>query len=217
MKQSTPYNPLDKINLGASVAEALLEMDARPLGDIGERFDGAGVYAIYYSGPFEPYAMLSKQNQGGQFDAPIYVGKADAEGGRKGALGLDAIAGSPLYKRLRDHSKSIAQVENLDLSDFHYRCLIVEPIFVALGEALLIATFAPIWNNHLDGFGNHDPGKGRYQGLRPRWDALHPGRSWAGKCSPRSETPEQIATEIESLLRTKPFPRRVKMFRSSEE
>lgn len=39
--------------------------------------------------------------------------------------------------------------------------------------------FAPIWNRTLDGFGNHDPGKGRRAGQRPSWDVLHPGRSWA--------------------------------------
>ena len=32
----------------------------------------------------------------------------------------------------------------------------------SLGESLLIAKFAPIWNKLIDGFGNHDPDKGRY-------------------------------------------------------
>ncbi len=32
-------------------------------------------------------------------------------------------------------------------------------------------------NKIIDGFGNHDPGKGRYNQLRSRWDKLHPGRS----------------------------------------
>ena len=42
-----PFNPLDKLNLGASVADAMLSRKVEPLGDIQE-FKGAGVYAIYY-------------------------------------------------------------------------------------------------------------------------------------------------------------------------
>lgn len=217
MTQPTPYNPLDKVNLGASVAEALLEQDAHPLGGVGAKFKGAGVYAIYYSGPFEPYAALAERNRDGRLEAPIYVGKADAEGGRKGGLGLDADPGAPLHKRLREHAKSISQAENLDLADFHCRYLIVEPIFVALGESLLIANFAPIWNNPLDGFGNHNPGKGRFEGMRPRWDVLHPGRPWAEKCPARPETAEQLAAEMANLLRTMQFPRAVKMHRTTVE
>jgi hypothetical protein len=34
MSDSTPYNPLDKKNLGASVAEALLGRKPRPLGEL---------------------------------------------------------------------------------------------------------------------------------------------------------------------------------------
>jgi len=29
-------------------------------------------------------------------------------------------------------------------------------------EAALIRYYKPIWNTQIDGFGNHDPGKGRY-------------------------------------------------------
>lgn len=53
----------------------------------------------------------------------------------------------------------------------------------------------------IDGFGNHDPGKGRYNQMRSRWDTLHPGRSWAVKCKKRSETSKQIIGELEEFLR----------------
>lgn len=52
-----PYNPLDKLNLGRSVAEALLLAPVLPLGEIPD-LPGAGVYAIYYSGDFEPYRAI---------------------------------------------------------------------------------------------------------------------------------------------------------------
>ena len=44
---------------------------------------------------------------------------------------------------------------------------------------MLISRFEPLWNKLVDGFGNHDPGKGRYQQKKSAWDLLHPGRPWA--------------------------------------
>jgi hypothetical protein len=65
-----PYNPLDKRNLGASVAEALLSRKPVSLGAL-ERFDGAGVYAIDYVGDFEAYRPVSELNRNGDIKAPI--------------------------------------------------------------------------------------------------------------------------------------------------
>lgn len=200
MIEYRPYNPLDKINLGKSVAEALLESEVYPLGTL-KPFIGAGIYAIYYAGDFEAYRLLSEKNRGGLFEIPIYVGEAVPRGARKGSFGLDVDPGTALYSRLRQHFKSITQAENLHIEDFFCRFLVVEDIWIPLGEALLIAKFSPIWNTHIDGFGNHDPGKGRHAGARPKWDTLHPGREWANKCAERPETPEQIADEIKSCLR----------------
>lgn len=50
---------------------------------------------------------------------------------------------------------------------------------VSWGEGVLIRHFQPVWNQIIDGFGNHDPGSGRYQQKRSVWDLLHPGRRWA--------------------------------------
>ena len=55
----------------------------------------------------------------------------------------------------------------------------VDDIWIPLGESLLIGRFSPIWNTIVDGFGNHDPGSGRRNQARSRWDVLHPGRNWA--------------------------------------
>ena len=55
------YNPLDKVNLGKSVAEALLDQPHHPLGDV-PIFEGAGIYVIYYSGDFAAYADLATEN-----------------------------------------------------------------------------------------------------------------------------------------------------------
>ncbi len=205
MSNLDPFNPLDKQNLAASVAEALLGRKARPLKDL-ESFKGAGIYAIYYTGNFAPYALLAKRNAGGRHTAPIYVGKAVPQGARKGGVGTGNSATKALFNRLKEHAESIEAVNNLQLKDFVCRFLVVDDIWIPLGESLLIAKFAPIWNNIIDGFGNHDPGKGRYQGMRPRWDVLHPGRSWAEKCQPRSESAKQIIADVEQFLRNTPQP-----------
>lgn len=200
MKKEEPYNPLNKRHLGESVADALLLQEKVPLGKI-ESFDGAGIYAIYYSGDFEAYQPIVLAQTSEEHEMPIYVGKAVPPGARKGLVGLDAATKGALYKRLNEHSESIQQTPNLNIEDFTCRYLVVDDIWIPLGESLLIARFSPIWNQLIDGFGNHDPGSGRYKQERSRWDTLHPGRSWAIKCQERKETSSQIISEIKSFLR----------------
>jgi hypothetical protein len=193
-----PFNPLDKTNLGASVADALLAAPAIALSELAE-FHGAGVYALYYSGKFKPYAAMSKLNASGQLQAPIYVGKAVPAGARKGGV-LDPKPGRVLFKRLSEHAESIRATANLNIADFHCRYLVVDDIWIPLGESLLIARFSPIWNSLIDGFGNHDPGSGRHAGMRPRWDVLHPGRHWAEKCQARKESVKDIERDVATFL-----------------
>lgn len=182
MEIHEPFNPLNKKNLGLSVAEAMLQKPIVPLAP--EKFVGAGIYAIYYIGDFEHYGAVSESNRNGQWRQPIYVGKAIPEGARRGGLGLDAPAGSVLYKRLYEHAKSVRDVSNLNSEDFACRYLIADDIWIPLGESLLIEMFRPLWNVTIDGFGNHDPGSGRYNQQRSAWDVVHPGRSWADRCQP---------------------------------
>lgn len=65
MSDTRPFNPLHKKNLAASIAEALLERDPLPLGDV-ERFSGSGVYVIYYTGPHPAYIALAEANREGR-------------------------------------------------------------------------------------------------------------------------------------------------------
>lgn len=196
-----PFNPLDKKNLGASVAEALLTKEAHRLDDLPV-FEGAGIYAIYYTGNFQAYQQIARLNNDGKFLLPIYVGKAVPAGARMGA-NLELAAGKVLHKRLKEHADSI-KATDLDLNDFFCRFLVVDDIWIPLGESLIIARFRPIWNSLIDGFGNHNPGKGRHAGMRPRWDVLHPGRSWAMKLAERSETAAQITQDAETYLQVLP-------------
>lgn len=210
MIKSEPYNPLDTKNLGASVAEALLETEPVPMPEITP-FTGAGLYAIYYVGEFKAYRDISARNRDGLFQWPIYIGKAIPAGGRKGGGRADGATGSPLFGRLREHRQSLDLAENLDVADFHCRALVVEDIWIPLGEALLISKFAPVWNRLVDGFGNHTPGAGRFAGMRPRWDVLHPGRAWAERCQPRVETAKQIREEVRAYTRTAVVPAHPKL------
>lgn len=200
MTAQEPYNPLAKENLGRSVAEALLQSAPMPLGELS-KFDGAGIYALYYVGDLELYAPLAAQNKFNQFLAPIYVGKAVPPGTRKGGLGLSAPPKHALHKRLNDHAKSIEQATNLAISDFFVRILVVDDIWIPLGESLLIASFSPIWNNLVDGFGIHDPGSGRDKQKRSRWDAIHPGRAFAEKVAPPKELAEDVMNAVAAQLR----------------
>ena len=194
------FNPLDKKNLGVSVEDALLKKEPSPLPP-SESFDGAGIYAIYYTGGFPAYKKIAEHNRGGKFAAPIYVGKASPPGGRKGVLDLDAKVGPALFKRLSQHADSIRQASgNLELKDFFCRFLLVDDIWIPLGESLLIQRFAPLWNRMIDGFGNHTPGAGRFEGQCPAWDIVHPGRPWAVKCKPNPRSQAEWLDEIRQAL-----------------
>jgi len=197
LTNETPFNPLDKRNLGDSVAMAMLN---RPVTDLPpEPFEGAGVYAIYYNGPYAAYKLIAKKNQR-RYLWPIYVGKAVPAGARKGGFGLGLKAGRALYNRLREHAESITQTSNLDIKNFRCRYLVVDDIWIPLGESLLVEEFHPIWNKIVDGFGNHDPGKGRYNQQRSPWDVLHPGRSWAVKCAENLRSEADILDELKQFI-----------------
>ena len=194
-----PFNPLDKRNLGESVADALLEVPTQQLPP--QPFIGAGVYVLYYTGPFPVYAPLAEVNRDGQFRCPIYIGKAIPPGARKGGLGSEVAHGKALSNRLAKHANSIRAVNNLELSDFHCRFLVVDDIWIPLAESLLIERFRPVWNRVLDGFGNNDPGGGRYQGKLSQWDCLHPGRAWGPNLQPCPNSQEQLEERVEIYLR----------------
>ena len=187
---------------GVSVADALLAKALGPLPP-DEPFIGAGVYAIYYKGGFPAYKPISLESKP-QRETPIYVGKAVPAGARKGGFGLDTAAGTVLYSRLAEHADSIRQAKNLELEDFVCRYLVVDDIWIPLGESLLIQSFSPVWNCLIDGFGNHDPGKGRQQGQEPSWDVLHSGRSWAAKLQPHKRTADELLVAVAEFFKLVP-------------
>lgn len=188
-----PYNPLAKPNLGRSIADALLGGAVLPLDRTGHLV-GAGVYAIYYHGSFAPYAPIRGT------ETPIYVGKAIPKGARKGGLQFDAGKGTALRDRLRQHATSIKEATNLDSDDFGYRSLVVDDIWIPLGENVLIERFKPIWNMIIDGFGNKDPGQRRATQYKSSWDLVHPGRRFAEKLAVGPVTLDMIIARLDAYF-----------------
>lgn len=195
------FDPLSYENLGASIARAL---DDQPLELLREFpvFDGAGIYALYYSGDFPAYECMAKINQRKPGAWAIYIGKADADSTRKGnPLAAPQEVGRKLYNRLSKHRQSIEQAENLEVNDFFIRRLVISPTWVPLAESIALRLHHPLWNTLLDGLGNHDPGSGRYQGMKPKWDHVHPGRPWANRLQKaRPETPKELADSAARYL-----------------
>lgn len=192
---TAPYNPLDKVNLARSIETELLDRDPLALSDV-DSVVGAGVYVIYYTGDFEAYAPIRSDRELKLFERPIYVGKAIPKGGRKGGLTKDAGRGTGLRDRLRDHASSIAEACNLELGDFWVRHLVVDDVWIPLGENMLIETFKPVWNVAIDGFGNHDPGTRRSTQFRSPWDVLHPGRGFATKLADSPATVDLLIGRV---------------------
>lgn len=176
---SHAFNPLDRVELGRSVGRALLLSPCEVLPP--DRFEGVGIYALYYQGAFEPYRPIALAG----CEWPIYVGRAMPAGGRTGLVGLDKAPGRKLYERLRQHYNSAKAAENLDERDFRCRYLVVDDIWIPLAERLLIGHYRPLWNGVVDGFGIHAPGgtpggmAGRAGQQKSAWDTLHPGRPFA--------------------------------------
>jgi hypothetical protein len=195
-----PFNPLDKTTLAKNISEHLLRRPIVPLPP--ERFVGAGIYALYYKGPFPVYEKIAQSMADEDGEAiPIYVGKAVPKGARKGAYDLSVDPGGVLYKRLMDHVASITAVENLELSDFAFRYLLVDDVWIPLGESMLIAIFKPVWNICVDGFGHHHQGQHRRTQKKSAWDTVHPGRPWAGEViGKNARTVEQIISDITAVL-----------------
>ena len=168
----TLYDPLTYDNLMAGLT-AHFEKQAKVRLNQAKGIQGPGIYALYYSGSHSAYQQIAAG------ETPIYVGKAVPPGSRKGDT-VDETAPA-LQRRINEHTKSITQATNLQVSDFRCRYLAITPVWITLAERFLIDHFRPVWNLCLDGFGDHDPGAGRQNSERSWWDTMHPGRTWSAK------------------------------------
>lgn len=158
-----------------------------------------GVYALYYCGKNLLYTCISQANCT-HCCLPIYIGKAMAGGRRRGR----SSSSQNLYSRLREHKNSILQGSGIEIDEFSFKVAAMEFDLVSWGEGILIRHYQPVWNQIIDGFGNHDPGKGRYQQRRSVWDITHPGREWSKKLANFDTIDlENLKMKIESLCQEK--------------
>lgn len=188
-----PYNPLDYEKLTGNLIRALMEREPVSL-PLPERFPGPGVYALFYTGDFPAYSRIRSED----VRTPIYVGKAVPPGARKGGV-EDNLQSPTLYKRIHEHVASIQSADNLELKDFLCRYMTVVPLWITVAERFLIEHYRPIWNVCIDGFGLHNPGRGRFKGKLPWWDALHPGRHWAANLR-QTKSAEEALRRLSEFL-----------------
>lgn len=180
-----PYNPLHEDELGKAVTR---ELESRPLSPLPPNaFLGTGLYALYFHGTHPAYADLVGT------EVPIYVGKAEAGSGRHGRL-EDPTASNRLFRRMCKHAASIEASENLRLSDFACRYLVMSDAWIVLGEQGLLRSYQPLWNLVITGFGNNPPGAGRMRQVASRWDTMHPGRD-----KHRTERPPNPKSEADLI------------------
>lgn len=165
------FDPLAVENVGVTLAVELLE---QPLSRMPPEtpFTGAGIYALYYAGGHRAYATLRDLDDG-RFKYPVYIGKAAGESAKQG-FSPNGSGEKKLYGRITEHARSIEAVENLEVSDFRCRYLVLNDAYISLAESVMIRMFRPPWNGM--SFGSKVVGKNRMTGEPGLWDALHPGR-----------------------------------------
>ncbi|MBI3192098.1 MAG: Eco29kI family restriction endonuclease, partial [Pedosphaera parvula] len=99
---------------------------------------------------------------------------------------------------LKKHGTSISATTNLKREDFKCRYMLVDEVWVALGEARLVALFRPVWNVLIEGFGSNVEGGGRESTARSVWDILHPGRKDSLAIQVDAQIEEKIVNDLRS-------------------
>ena len=186
------FDPSEPKVVGRFVALAMVAQTRQALASL-DKFYGAGVYAIYYTGDLPTYERIKNT------ETPIYVGKADPEVGN---ARTPMEQGTRLTNRLNDHKKNINKANNLDIHDFEYRSLVVQSGWQTAAESYLIHLFKPIWNKEtkiIYGLGKHGDSASTRSNKRSPWDTLHPAREWAADASlVDAKTPEDIDKELDA-------------------
>jgi len=159
---------MDTEHVTGAICQELERQPLIPLDPLMARFDGSGLYAIYYDGQTVPlYRPLAG------LKIPVYVGQALSH---NSATGVAVREPRPLWGRVRDHHASV-DGSDLPAAEFGVRLLRLPDVHADLGENGLRVFYKPVWNAILTGFGSHEQGSTTRQGARSKWDTVHPGRS----------------------------------------
>ena len=206
------YDPLDTVNLAASIACELFRREERSLTqvDIKGISDSGGIYAIFYRGAVKPYRLYKHLNSSAGI-LPIYVGKAAESATVNGLQDFRSGPGSnSVKKRLQTHKRKIDSFSTgaipVQTSDFSFRFLGLPDAHVSMAEAGLITFLSPIWNGA--GFGSNAPGGGRPGKLPPNWLGLAHGPSAPGLSqSQEDDIRFKILEQARKVLRKQNDPR----------
>lgn len=177
------YDPLSTSGLTAVICRKFEEQPPHSIANL-PRFDGAGLYAIYYDGSTHGlYRPLTG------YLIPVYVGSAQSH---SSATGKAASSTTPLWSRVGQHEKSIDE-SNLDVNEFRVRLLLMPDVHIDLGENGLRVGYKPVWNSVFRGFGSKEQGSATRSSGQSAWDAAHPGRSRThGKKRPVSTAAKEL-------------------------
>jgi hypothetical protein len=187
------FDPSDPRQMARLIVQTLLVQDKEPLTETMPQFYGSGVYALYYHGNFPAYLPISGT------ETPIYVGKVDPA---SPTARTPAEQEYRLWRRLsKDHARNIERTENLSVSEFTCRYLVVTSAWQTTAEDYLIDRFRPVWNNEVKvcyGFGKHGDKAATRSNTRSPWDQLHPGRRWAWTADmvPNPKSADEIIDQI---------------------
>ena len=104
---------------------------------------------------------------------------------------------------MNEHRLNIAKCDKLSIDDFACRFVIMEDDasdLIGALESALIREYNPLWNTVVDGFGNHTPGKGRWDQAKSEWDVIHPGRAWAEKCRGKAASKRTVVARVKKYM-----------------
>jgi hypothetical protein len=162
------YDPMGTENIAAAICRELERQPSIPLDSPIPRFEGGGLYAIYYDGEsLDLYAPLRGHK------IPVYVGQSLSH---NSATGAAVASRNPLWGRVKDHRESI-EGSGLPVAEFGVRLLRLPDVHADLGENGLRVTYQPVWNTILTGLGGHEQGASTRQSRRSKWDTVHRGRA----------------------------------------
>ncbi|MEV1244497.1 Eco29kI family restriction endonuclease [Nonomuraea sp. NPDC049750] len=161
------FDPLSTEQISVTICE---NFERQPLVSMTHeipRFDGSGLYALYYRGAsVDLYLPLAR------LQVPVYAGQALSSNSATGERVRERF---PLHSRLKQHRLSIME-GGLPIGEFRFRALLLPDVHADLGENSLRVGYQPIWNSKLTGFGSKEQGSTTRRSKKSKWDTVHDGR-----------------------------------------
>ncbi|WP_035847463.1 Eco29kI family restriction endonuclease [Kitasatospora azatica] len=160
------FDPLSTEQIANTVCETFERQPLVSMTHEIPRFEGSGLYALYYRGAgVQLYLALVT------LQIPVYVGQATSNS----ATGATVRERYPLHSRLKQHRISIIE-GGLPITEFRFRALLLPDVHANLGENGLRVGYQPVWNSTLTGFGSKEQGATTRQSRKSKWDTVHEGR-----------------------------------------